>query len=483
MGKASRIVLINPPVNLEKSYGRLKHFYAPIPPIGVAYLAAALRRAGHQVFAIDAYLTQLSVAEVVDAALAFEPDLVGLSVLTPAEPPSRAISQAIKRLRPECWVVWGNVHATCFYEEAIAQGYADVVNFGEGEERLVQIAAAYPDKEALAAIKSIAYGSQGQVVVTAKGETIDNLDDLPYPAWDLFPVEKFMPDARLTRKAKIGHGEVQALPILASRGCPNRCTFCCMSTDKALGRKYRMRDPIKVVDEIQHWVETYDCRTFFLMDLCFPLNKKHALTICQEIIDRRLDISWMAETRVDYADPEVFQALKKAGCSRLNFGLESGVQRLLDRLKKGFTLEQARRAVVLAHEAGLEAEGLFIIGLPGETVEDTWETVRFAKELKLNLAKFNLLVPYPGTALYEEFEASGQIRHHDWEAYSPTPGYGGADPAYVPEGREAEELHRLQCRAFRSFFFSPRVIWSNLKEFRPRMLKDYWEAFKAIVIP
>ncbi|MDI6591496.1 MAG: radical SAM protein [Patescibacteria group bacterium] len=476
-----KILLLTPPTDLTRSYGEIKKFSHPVPSLGLAYIAAVLREAGYQVSILDAYVGELSIAETVDEIVKADPDVLGISLLTTSASIVEKIVTQLRKKLPETLIVMGNLHASLFAEDLLKSGQADFIIHREGEYTILELCQAIEEGKNFDSILGLSFLKNGKIQHNPPRPFIKDLDELPYPAWDLFPLEKYSSDPRtaITRKSS----KIQELQILASRGCPMQCTFCSSRTAKSLGNCYRMRKPKCVVDEIEYFHEKYGVTSFVFMDLSFPLVKWHALELCQELIKRGLNrkISWICEMRVKPVDLEIFQKMKESGCKKVCFGIESGNQEIIDQIRKGFTLEDVKKAVAMAKSAGLEVDGMFMLGLPGETEEMSWRTINFAKELDLDFAVLNLFVPYPGCELYDVLMKENKIVFDDWSAFVSYPSYGGGEPVYVPDGRTAKELMETQRKAMRSFYLRPKFILKQFKKFRLRDIPYYWAGLKSLI--
>lgn len=474
-----KILLLIPPASLESSYGKLKDFSNPQPSIGLAYIAAVLQRDGFDVVVLDAYVDQLGLTEIIDILRKEKPDIIGISVLTTAASIVTEIAKNIRQEFPQIKIVMGNIHASLFASNLLKSGLADYIVHKEGEYTILELVKALKNSLPLKNIKGLSFLNEGSQVINNESRPfIEDLDALPFPDWDLFPLTKYKTDPR----TELISGKTEML-ILATRGCPNVCAFCSSSTEKSLGCQYRMRDPKKVVDELEYLNNKYGAQAFSFMDLAFPLVKSHGMALCQEIIDRGLSskIRWMTELRVKPLDQEILNIMKKAGCRRVNFGIESGTNRILKILRKNFTTDDVRSAVKMARKAGIEVDGMFMIGLPSETVEDIKRTIDFAIELKVRYAIFNIFVPYPGCEFYDVLSRQGKIKFKDWSDFTSYPTYAGGEPVYVPDGLTKEELMNLQTKAMRKFYFRPSFILNELKDFKLSKIKQYWHGLEALL--
>ena len=473
------ILLLIPPASLDSSYGQLKDFSNPQPSIGLAYIAAVLRDSGFPVSVLDAYVEQLGIDEIVSSIRSRKADLVGISVLTTA---ADVTAEIVKRLRtelPGVKVVLGNMHASLFSEKLLKNNLADFIVHREGEHTFLNLARALEKGSDVGAIRGISFVEGDQVVHTTPRPPIEDLDSLPYPAWDLFPMASYKTDPR----TEIILGQVE-MQILATRGCPNQCTFCSSRTERSLGSRYRMRNPKNIVDEIEYMCDHFGARVFSFMDLAFPLVKKHAMALFREIIGRGLNrkIAWATECRVKPLDLETLKMMRESGCARINFGIESGCNDILKLLRKNFTTADVENAVRMARDAGIEVDGMLMIGLPTETERHIRQTIRFATKLGLRYAIFNIFVPYPGCALFDTLTAEGKIRFDKWSDFTSYPTYTGGKPVYIPDELTHERLMGLQKHAMRRFYLRPRFILQEIRRFKPAKIRQYWNGLKGILL-
>jgi Fe-S oxidoreductase len=480
-----KILLLNPAVDFDKQFGTLEDFYTPIPSLGLAYIGGVLRQDGFEVEGLDSFMACDTVDQMFERIVAAAPDVLGVSLLTPAAPLMDEVLIRLRKVMPSLVVVMGNIHASVFDRYYLSKRLADYIVHHEGEATMLELMRAVRSGGPVDSIKGISYlAVDGRVLKTPRREWIDRieLDKMPYPSWDLFPVDQFRPDIRLQGTSRVNNAaDVQALPILASRGCPHACTFC--SPVNTIGRRYFNRSPKAVVDEMEHFYRHWGTTTFYYMDLTFPLTEKLGIEFCEELIARNLPIHWMCETRVSSVTLPLLKKMKQSGCARIDYGIECGNQKMLDLIQKNFTIEQVCDAVRWTREAGIEQEGLFIIGLPDETVEDTWDTINFALSLDLDHIKLNIFVPYPGSELYDRLSVRGELRNFNFDQYTSFPVYNAGAMSYVPAGRTAEELMRLQTIGMRKAFFRRRVILRELRHFKFDKVLQYLHAVRALLFP
>ena len=384
-----RTLLINPPYPFQEF---------PIIPVGLLYLAGILEHRGYEVDVLDLLVSKYSKDKIKRKLKEYEPDIVGVTCVTMNYPGASEILKYCKSVNPEIKTIIGGPHVTFAAEETLDEApWIDIVVRGEGEYTLLDIASGKKEAD----INGIAYRSDGHVMLTAPRELIEDLDSLPTPARHLFPISRY--------QALASHGS-----IIAGRGCPFNCIFCVGS--KMGGRRARFRNPKLVVDEIEQCLEL-GFKEINLDDDLFTLNHKHLHAFCDEIINRGLKFNWSIFARVDTVNPEILQKLRKAGCTWISYGVESGNQEILDTVKKKITLNMVRKSVKMAKDAGIDVLLSFILGLPGETKDTMQETVNFAREIGTHYG-FHVLAPFPGTEVREKADEYGlEILTSDWSKY------------------------------------------------------------------
>ncbi len=485
-----RVTLVIPSLRLKDSYGGLKKFANPQPSIGVAYIASTIRAAGHDVRIIDAYAGGFDNDEIVAMLRGNPPDVLGVSVLSSSAGVVQDMIPHARRAVPGLKVVMGNLHASLYAEELFKNGTADFVVHGEGEYTFPELlsvlekmgetengsAGAASLAEALRRIEGISFRMGNEVINTESRSLITDLDALPLPAWEFLDWSLYGCDPR----SEVLPGAVER-QILATRGCPNQCTFCSSRMSRSMGGRYRKRSPVSIADEMEFMRDKYGATVFTFMDLAFPLDKTHALSVCDELVHRNFQKwgRWVAECRVKPLDDETVRAMKAAGCARVNLGIESGSDRILALLKKGFTVTDVEQACRLFQTANIEVDGMFMMGLPTETEIEIRQTIDLALRLPVRYAIFNLFVPYPGCELFDQLMAEGKIHFSDWGDFTSYPGYSGRQPVYCPDTLTPDRLLALQREAMRHFYFRPRFILSEINRFRWSNIGHYWSGFVA----
>ena len=425
-------------------------FSSDQPPMGLAYIAAVLERCGCEVRVVDANVEKLRPEQVLDILYEQAPRTVCFTVTTPLFPSTLAIGRRLKALPNPPLLVAGGPHATVLPAEFLEDGTFDYVVRGEGERTIAELMERILEGGDGKGVLGLSMRKNGEIVHNADRPLCENFAEFPYPDWSLFPIRKY---SSLARRHDL------SLPITTSRGCPFGCTFCYKGV---YGRKLRMRTPEDVVGEWQHLIERYGVREIAVLDDVFTFDMPRAITICELLVARGLHhVPWSTTNgiRVDRVSPELFAAMKRAGCYRVYFGVESGVQSVIDSLNKGISLQQVNEAVRLAQAAGLEVGAYFMLGNVGETGEDMEETIRFALELDLDYAQFSIATPYPGTQLFRQVEAEGELLIDSWEDLAT---YGSS--VFQMGDLTPEFVGKKFRRAIRRFYFRPRYMRGQLRE-------------------
>ena len=301
---------------------------------------------------------------------------------------------------------------------------------------------------------------------TPRQPLIDDMDSIPRPALDLYPMDRYYP-AIYVHGRRVGN-------YVTSRGCPYECTYC--EAKMTFGRTFRFHSTERVVEDLRFLSRTYGFDSYQFYDDIFTTNRRRVLDLCQRLLQSDLRIKWMCWTRTNLVDRELLAAMKKAGCYAIFFGCESGSQEMLDRVKKQLTVEQNRAGIALVKESGMQALSSFMLGLPGETREQTESTIRFAVDSRLDYALFYLTEPYPGTEIWQDALANGYFvsdpRFHNELLKN-------FDKVWVPNGRTREELNEQQKRAMRSFYLRPRIILGWLANARQIGMRRIWRGIRG----
>jgi radical SAM superfamily enzyme YgiQ (UPF0313 family) len=436
-------------------YGRFKPAARlaaqPQMPLGILYVGAALEKVGHEVAVLDGDVDCMGPAEISEYTGTWGAELVGVSATTPVYAMASQILAQVKADHPSVATVLGGFHLTALPQKTMEESPADFGVYGEGDQTIIELAAALTTGSDAGAIPGLLYRQDGGVHMTAPRPQLDDLDRLSFPARHLLRHGRYLWSVP-------GKGLVPVTTIMTQRGCPFRCVFCGVRT---IFPRVRYRTIEQVVDELEHITTDLGIHHVQFSDDTLTLNSDKAVAMCEEIKRRKLDITWEGYTRADCITKELLKQMKDAGLVRLSFGVESGDQRILDAIKKGTTLEQYRRAYDWCDELGLETRCSVMLGHPFETRETVQKTVDFVCSLKIHQAYINIATPYPGTALLElarQGYGGLQLLTEDWAEYRR---YGNAVMAMNDLSRE--DLIRLQKAAYLRFYLRPAIIWKNLK--------------------
>jgi radical SAM superfamily enzyme YgiQ (UPF0313 family) len=438
-----KVILIQPPSIEKRTIG---------PPIGLGYIASYLEKEGHTVKIIDTIILKYSLEDIEKELKRFNPDVIGISTVVPCIYTAIEIVKIAKKINPNCLTVLGGAYPTVCAREILEKSkLIDVIIRGEGEETFVELLKNKNFKK----IKGISYRSNHKIIENKNREFIQNLDDLPFPAYHLLPMDKYKIKDGLIDFGLTGKPGSRYTIISTSRGCPYGCIFC--SSYILWGKKCRVRSPENIIEELKFLNSKFGIKKIDFMEDTFTINENRTKKLCRLIRDEGLDFSWICTTRVDKFSKQTVNEMKKAGCDLVCFGFESGVQKNLDFLNKGFTLEDSIRAVKIAKDAKIPVIGSFVIGIPGETREMINQTIYFAKKLKLHSARFPLLTPFPGTKLYEIVKKNDSLLTKDLSQYI------YYNPIIKLENISPNELLKLQKIAGLKCNFNPSSIFSRFR--------------------
>ncbi len=392
-----RCLLINPFYPLSEN---------PSPPLGLAYLGAALEKEGAVVKILDFVVFPYSPDRFRNEMEDFKPDMVGATSVTMTFNNAISIIRDVKRINQNCLTLMGGPHISFCAEETLRNfPELDIAVIGEGDETIIEILTELGNGgKNWKSISGIVYRKAESIVSTGNRPNFADINALSTPARHLL---------------SLGRYRALGMPIsmTTSRGCPYKCIFCVGR--KMVGHKIRYRDPEKVVDEMES-LQKYGFIQINIADDLFTANPGHCLAVCKEILERDIKVKWTSFSRVDTVSPDMLKSMKEAGCQAISFGIESGNPQILKTIRKGITLEQVIDAVSLCNEVGLLAHGSFILGLPGETPETLRQTLAFGEKLKAMGVSygFHLLAPFPGTMVREKSKSLGlSILSGNWSDY------------------------------------------------------------------
>ena len=428
-----QVTLVNPP------YPAGSHRHPPFIPLGIGYLAAVLEKNGFDVNVIDCQALKLTLNQVRDELGKRRPDVVGLTSTTLTYNSAIKIIDVAKKTLPNCVTILGGSHVTFWDENALNECPSlDVVVRKEGEATLLELVQRIDAGKSYHDVVGITCRNNGTIIKNPDRPYLENLDELPYPAFHLFPIEQFNK-----------YGNI-IFPVMTSRGCVYWCDFC--TAVRMFGKKYRMRSPKKVVDELEFLYKKYGEKQYTFYDDAFTVNQKRTEEICDEIIKRRLNIKWDCETRVDMVSKELLLKMKKAGCIAVWYGVEAGSQKVRDSMGKGISNQQTINAFKWTQKAGLIAVASIILGFPGETKETAWESVRLLRKINPDEIGIYIATPYPGTPMYDYVKKMGWLKIHDFDRYDT------ATPTFESPNISMKEIKEIHDKAHQSFYIRPTYI-------------------------
>jgi anaerobic magnesium-protoporphyrin IX monomethyl ester cyclase len=416
-----------------------------VPPLGLAYVAAALGKDGFQVEILDNYLFNKPIGDVKQTVRRLSPEIVGIGCSSNTYKRCVETAKAVKEALPSCKVVVGGPHPSVMPDSMLQHPEIDYVVMGEGERAMVGLATNITkdeDESYISAIPGIAFRHEGKIIKTAPS-FISDLDQIPYPARHLLPMHLY--------DRKIDFLSVEPVDIMnIIRGCPYNCNWC--DVKGLWGQTCRAFSPLRVVEEIDYLVNKYGSKGIYFVGDNFTIYKRNTVEICKLMKKYKLDIEWACETGVDLISRELLKEMKDAGCRTIFFGVESGSPPILKKINRGITLQQVIDAFKLCKAEGIQTVGSFILGIPGETAKDMEATFKFAKKLDPDWFLLNVFIAYPGCSLYEEIlQKHLYDRVEDFLAYVKT------------EDFNYESLLEVQRRFHTSFNRSPKRILRKIR--------------------
>lgn len=443
-----------------------------LPPLGLACLSSVLEEKNHEIKILDLQIFGYSPGKILEIIKEFNPRLIGFSFMTPHKEMMFKVMEHLKAYFKDCFFVAGGPHATCFPEECMTESESiDALVIGEGEYILSELAECLEFNKQLETIKGIYFRKGSNIVKNPPVDKIVELETLPFPARHLLPIKHYIPELF----------EYKALPstsIIVSRGCTYaECTFCYRSG--ALKRPYRVQSPAKTIREIKLLIKNYQIKEIIFYDDDIFSNFNWINEFCDLLHQERINILWAARARANAVDYNLMKKAKENGCFALEVGFESGNQHLLDKIKKGVTLDQCRQLSEFTHRLGIELIGTFMLAIPGETPEDGQRTIDFAVELDCSYAIFIPTHPFPGTELYEDCRQEGTLlgavynEKMQGSRYIP-------QVCFVPKGYTGEkQVKDIIKKAYLRFYLRKKYVFNRLRSIKSFSdILRYWDGIR-----
>ena len=444
-----KVVLVRPP-----------SFKMPIiiPNVGLGYLASVLRNNKHRVMILDCAKEKINHRKYRDYLLREKPDIVGVQMYTCDYNSTKQCIDIAKELNRDAITIVGGPHPSGDPEGTMEVfKNADFAFSGEAElglPRLLEYLES-PCKFEINSIEGLIYRRQGEIVKNKRGY-FSNLDDIPFPSWDLIDPRSYptAPHGSFSKSLPIA-------PIITSRGCPFQCTYCGVRVNT--GRNFRTRSADNVIQEIKYLQQSFGIKEIHIEDDNFTLVKSRVMEFCKRLEEEKISIDWACTNgvRLDTLDKELLRNMENAGCYSFSVGIESGSPRVISDMKRSETLEiMIEKINLISSVTKIRTTGYFMMGYPTETRKDIEKTIELAMKLPLHRAQFSNFLPLPGTEIYDYLIKSGKISSDaiKWDLYL------NNRIVYSPEGISKREMRRLMRKAFAMFYFRMRIILGLLKE-------------------
>jgi len=438
------ILLVNPPLTLEERYGAFASVGSQAPPLGLCYLAAILRREGFSVQILDAPAHDLHLEQTVATIRAIPTGIIGITATTASIIRAAELARALKESGTSARILTGGPHVSALPEQTLQEFPSfDIGVINEGEYTIVDLVRCLTSQGDLASVAGIIYRENFSLHKTEPRPLIANLDELPFPAWDMLP---YLP--RYYKPAPHSYYQLPSATLMTSRGCNGTCTFCARPF---MGERYRSNSPEYTLGMIDYLVKQYGIRDIMFYDDNFLLDRKRVTSICEGILQRGYKITWSCLARTDVMPEDFFKLIRKAGCWQIAYGIESGDQTILDNIKKRSTIERTLAMIRKANEAGIHTRGYFMIGCPGETPQTINRTIDFITKSGLRDFHVTFCTPMPGAELFTTAAHYGTF-DCDWKKL------GFWEPVFIPFGMTKDQLIASHRRMFRKFYLRPSVI-------------------------
>lgn len=451
-----RILLITPPC--IKLYAKIRKAAPIYPPLGLLYIASLLEQNNINVKIIDSFALNLKFEEIEREIIRYKPDIVGITSTTTTFSEVVLISNLVKKNFPSSIIIVGGPHVTAIPEEILRNNRnIDIAVRGEGEFTFLKIL----KKNAINNIEGISFRKGEEIVNNLPAQLIEDINFLPYPLRHLLNIENYRTSSKFPSKKPF-------TTVLTSRGCPFKCTFC--AAPIIFGYKVRKRTPENVILELEEIVNRYKIKEIAFVDDTLTFDHKRLTEICS--ILKEMKLIWICSATVNTVNEDILKFMSRTGCKAIEFGIESGSERILNNIKKDITLKQAIDAVKWAKKSGILVSTTFIIGHLEEDKTSLEETLKFIKYIDSDILHLSLLTPYPGTEVYNKAKVENRLLRNFEEYISPK----YTNPVIKLDSITSEELKKYWKRIMLRFYLRPKTIIRIMK----RMFFS-WDEFKNIV--
>jgi anaerobic magnesium-protoporphyrin IX monomethyl ester cyclase len=437
-----------------------KKSMARVLPLGLLAIGSVLKRAGHQVKILDLRISNSPDEELNTVMNSFDPQVVGIGVMTIECKYGFIDAAKVKKINPNVTVIFGGPHCSHEPQFILNDSNVDLMVSGEGDLTIVELVNTLEEGKDVAGVPGIAYKKNGSYLRTAERPVIRDLDTIDQE-YDLVNLERYFNFQSSMDFFPVFRNK-RFIPLVTSRGCPFKCTYCHDIFDKSI----QYRSPEAVVNEIEYLIKVYGIREFHIVDDVFNVNMKRAKIVLDAIIERNLNIhiSFPNGLRADFFDDELIDKMQRAGVYRMALGIESGSQRIQDMIKKDLDINIIYDVVEKLTSARMSVHGFFMLGFPSETREEMKETIHFACNLGLTTANFSLVIPNPGTDLRQTFIESRESNFEDFSEYTFDAASSNASEV------EGDDLIKLKREANRRFYLSAQRLRHVLRAVEPKWI-------------
>lgn len=442
-----KILLINPPLTGESTWGDFKSVGPLNPPLGLCYIASVLRDNNIETKIIDAYVLQLTIEQIIKEIKEYQADIIGITSVSTLFEDSKKLAKAIKK-EFKLPIIIGGPHVTIFPHQAMENGVFDVGVIGEGEETIIELVSHFEKGLPLGKIKGIVFKDKNEICISEKRPPIIDLDKLSMPAIDLLPtLDHYYPQAFTYKKRPVGY-------ILTSRGCPFSCIYCI----RIMGKRFRTHTPERIIAEIKRLINDFGVKEIHFTDDCFAVDKNRIDKLCDLIVENKLKFRWKCITHANSLTYDLLKKMKQTGCWYIGVGVETGDQKMMNFIKKKLNLEHLKKVLGWAESLNIAVKGFFILGFPTETPSSINATIEFSKKNPFFAVSYNIAYLNPGSEMDRIAEDYGCVQRGSTSvaAYSDT-------VSFVPHGFTPEMLKKIQRDAYLEFYLRPKQLLKMLK--------------------